>query len=222
MAATPPASTVVQLFSTPLTFQSLSRSVLHFMIYGLHNAHFSLVGSVLLLGLFTANYSMIILFIGMAVLTPLVIYFITHLLGITAKQNNYYYLGILSFFIGYVIANAVVLYDLPVSYPPNADDAMKKQVDSGVSNRKSQALTSMLVIVFLTLIIMYIQFTNEQVNFLAVIGFFVVFSLFGYGWFAGFDKTGSERLTDIFGIANRLLNGDAIANQPFACIREDK
>jgi hypothetical protein len=211
---------MMQVFHSPLTFQSLSRSILHFVKYGVYNAHFSLVGTVLILGLLTANYSMIILFIGMAILTPLLAKFIISIFGASQMSGHIYYISIISFFMGYVLSNALILYNLPVSYPPNADDAVKKQVDNGVSNRQTRALSSIFVIGFLILCMIYFEYSTANFSLIVTITLLIIFGLFGSGWQMLMETGGSERLTDIYGIANRLLNGNAIANQPFACLNQ--
>ncbi len=46
----------------------------------------------------------------------------------------------------------------------------------------------------------------------------LAFSSLGYGWFKLLSSVGQDRLSDIFGIANRLLAPSALKNGPIACI----
>jgi hypothetical protein len=46
----------------------------------------------------------------------------------------------------------------------------------------------------------------------------VTFVFLGNGWYKALSKVGEDRLSDLFGIANRLLPPSAINNAPIACI----
>jgi hypothetical protein len=44
------------------------------------------------------------------------------------------------------------------------------------------------------------------------------FIFMGHGWYKALSKVGQDRLSDLFGIANRLLPPSAINNAPIACV----
>jgi hypothetical protein len=46
----------------------------------------------------------------------------------------------------------------------------------------------------------------------------VLFIYAGHGWYKLLSKVGEDRLSDVFGIANRLLPPSAIVNGPIACV----
>jgi hypothetical protein len=46
----------------------------------------------------------------------------------------------------------------------------------------------------------------------------IIFGLLGVSWYKLLSMTGQDRLSDLFGIANRLLPPTAVANGPIACI----
>jgi hypothetical protein len=45
-----------------------------------------------------------------------------------------------------------------------------------------------------------------------------VFGYVGYNWYKLLASVGQDRLSDLFGIANRLLPPSAIQNKPIACL----
>jgi hypothetical protein len=46
----------------------------------------------------------------------------------------------------------------------------------------------------------------------------ITFFTLGYSWYLLLSSVGEDRLSDLFGIANRLLPPAAIQNKPIACI----
>ena len=46
----------------------------------------------------------------------------------------------------------------------------------------------------------------------------IFFTFLGYMWYKAFSSIAQDKLSDLFGIANRLLPSSAITNAPMACI----
>lgn len=130
-----------------------------------------------------------------------------------------YWLAMMSFFFGYVISNAVALLRKETQEPVNADDVTKNMVASGAMNRKTQAITAIIAtgILAIIVIIMRIMNTSCEPYILSPI-MAVAFASFGSSIYAFLALRGEDRLSDIFGIANRLLSPDAMNNKPYACL----
>ena len=87
-----------------------------------------------------------------------------------------------------------------------------------VTNRKSQAIIAMIsTIVFALVVLGFRYYTGcESILGMILTSFLFVFS--GHGWYKLLSKVGQDRLSDLFGIANRLLSPSAINNSPIACV----
>ena len=114
------------------------------------------------------------------------------------------------FFFSYIITNGVALYERESEVNANANK---------VSRRKSQAMTSVIICVILALVFIsarYIYTGCDTLLGLAIaVGFY---GWFGYSWYVALSSIGEDRLSDLFGIANRLLNPDATENAPVGCV----
>lgn len=123
-----------------------------------------------------------------------------------------------AFIIGYLMTNAISLYQLPVQYPANATADVQKQTDEKAMLRKSRAVTAMVVIAIAALTLLAFRFMSSCDG---IFGLVVGGGLIGglsYGWFLALSKIGQDRLSDLFGVANRLLSPFALVNEPVACL----
>jgi hypothetical protein len=131
------------------------------------------------------------------------------------------------FFIGYAICNALQLYsnDVTGSATLNSPDA--PDTESKVNKRKSQAMFALVSISIFALVVLIFRWSTgcEPVIslFSANIPFGLLFTaplfgILGYYWYELLSGVGQGRLSDIFGIANRLLVPSAIKNGPIACV----
>jgi hypothetical protein len=129
------------------------------------------------------------------------------------------YVSMISFFIGYVFTNALQLYQRQTEDPEiTVTSTSASDINTKIGNRKAQAMVAMISIVVFALIVLGFRFYSgcESVTGIILTSFLFVF--FGHGWYQALSKVGQDRLSDLFGIANRLLPPSAINNAPIACV----
>jgi hypothetical protein len=86
--------------------------------------------------------------------------------------------------------------------------------------RKTQAIISLATIVVFILIVLKTRYDGGCEGVLRILGASVIGGLLGVGWYSLLREVGQDRLSDLFGIANRLLPPSALANKPLACLPE--
>jgi hypothetical protein len=134
-----------------------------------------------------------------------------------------------SFFIGYALCNAIQLYnnDMTGSAALNSPDEPDTQ--NKVNKRKSQAMFALVSISIFALVVLIFRWNTgcEPLINISILDWNIPFGLLltgplfgviGYYWYQLLSIVGQGRLSDIFGIANRLLVPSAIKNGPIACI----
>ena len=123
-----------------------------------------------------------------------------------------------SFFIGYVICNALQLYNNNVtgSATLNVPDAPDTQMK--INKRRSQAMFALVSIAIFALIVLGFRCWTRCEDPVGIILTGAGFGAAGYYWYQLLSEVGQGRLSDIFGIANRLLVPSAIKNGPIACM----
>ena len=211
----------------------------NFMYGGMVTLPLTLAGTMLLLGLFTANYAMLFFLLGYLIAAPLGTGFInlicrsTYLSTkdvckvdphspVTSAEGQPFsspWWGMISFFIGYLGMNSVQLLvrDTGVSTSLTVTNTDKPDYTK-VSNRKSQAFFSLFSIAVFLCIVFYFRIQTGCEN---IWGMFITLLLLGaagVGWYTLLSTVGEDRLSDLFGIANRLLPPSAIENKPIACV----
>lgn len=130
-----------------------------------------------------------------------------------------YWLAMMSFFFGYIITNAVSLLQKDTQMPVNADDTMQQMVISGQNNRKIQAISAiMTTTIFAIIMILWRILKSDCESYVFSTISAIVFGVFGFSMYEWLSSVGQDRLSDIFGIANRLLSPDSLNNQPYACL----
>jgi hypothetical protein len=99
----------------------------------------------------------------------------------------------------------------------SSDDADK----SKVATRKTQTLVSFIsIIVFALTVIYYRYYTGCETWLIPVT--LLVFGSIGWGWYQWLSGVGQpDQLSDLFGIANRILPSAAMNNGPMACIPDN-
>jgi hypothetical protein len=127
------------------------------------------------------------------------------------------WMAMVSFFIGYVICNSLQLYNTnstsaSLNVPNAPDTEMKTQ------KRKGQAMMALVSIIIFALIAIWFRMYNGCEDWVGILLTAALFGLAGYHWYDLLSKVGQGRLSDIFGIANRLLAPSAIQNGPIACV----
>ena len=123
-----------------------------------------------------------------------------------------------SFFIGYAVCNALQLYNNDISSSaslnvPNTSDTQIK-----VNKRKSQAMFALISIAIFALVVFVFRWKTGCEKIIGMILTAAGFGTAGYYWYQLLSEVGQGRLSDIFGIANRLLVPSAIKNGPIACV----
>lgn len=131
-----------------------------------------------------------------------------------------YWLSMMYFFFAYSITNAISILNRETDIPDNIPEQEKENINRKVSNRKSSMILSILTIVIFALVILSYRYskTCESTSLWSIVPTFAIFSSLGVAWYNILAATGQDRLSDIFGIANRLLSPDALVNQPMACM----
>lgn len=129
-----------------------------------------------------------------------------------------YWFAMISFFIGYLIKNAIQLYnrDSPANEVVLGEEEVQK-ISNKITTRKSQALLSIITMIVFFLVVFGVRYYMgcESINSFISSGLFIYF---GTLWYNLLSKVGEDRLSDLFGIANRLLPPSAIKNDPIACV----
>lgn len=127
------------------------------------------------------------------------------------------WMAMVSFFIGYIICNALQLYNAnPNSASltaPNAPDTEMK-----TQKRKGQAMVAFVSTILFGLIAVSFRIYMACEEWEGILFTAILFGVVGYSWYDLLSKVGQGRLSDIFGIANRLLAPSAIQNGPIACV----
>jgi hypothetical protein len=125
------------------------------------------------------------------------------------------WIAMMSFFIGYIFKNAIELYNRE-SPDVEINSDVHSDINSKVNNRKFQSIVSIMsIILFAITVIGYRLYTKCESK-VAVIISSLLFIPLGFGWYKALASVGQDRLSDLFGIANRLLS--PTADEPVACI----
>lgn len=129
------------------------------------------------------------------------------------------WVAMISFFTGYVFTNALKLYNRETDASTiKVTSTSGSDINTMIMNRKSQAILSLASIAIFALIVLGFRYYTGCESIVGMILTTVLFTFGGYGWYQLLSLTGQDRLSDIFGIANRLLPPSAIENGPIACL----
>lgn len=228
-----------------------------FMYGGVRTLPLTIAGTMIVLGLMTANYAMLFFLLGFLIAVPAIVSalniiaeFIVPSLGltswftiscedvctlvipfVTSVRNSpttiheigfsTHWMAMTIFFFSYLLTNAVELLTKPsaesVELEVNTTDA--PDIVEKAANRKTQAIISIASIAIIALVlILYRLFATRCESKLGFIITLSVFGTLGYYWYQLLSSTGRDCLSDLFGIANRLLPPNAITNAPIACV----
>ena len=128
------------------------------------------------------------------------------------------WMAMVSFFIGYIICNALQMYNTNMSNSASINSANASDTDSKIKKRKGQAMIALISIILFALIVLGFRLNEGCENWIGAFLTAAGFGTAGYYWYDLLSKVGQGRLSDIFGIANRLLAPSAIQNGPIACV----
>jgi hypothetical protein len=129
------------------------------------------------------------------------------------------WVAMVAFFIGYIFINGLELYNRET--PDNTLTVTSKSasdLDKKVTNRKTQAIIAMISTLVFALIALGFRYYSGCESMLGMILTTGIFIWIGRGWYKALSAIGEDRLSDLFGIASRLLPPSAINNAPIACI----
>jgi len=218
-----------------------------FLYSGLTTLPLTIGGTLLIIGLFTANYAILFFLLGFLIVVPLgatimdflfswlpeswtkvqttdicriVIPFTTIQAPVGKKDEKVVssaWMAMITFFIGYMFHNALQLYSLQTTDPSLTVDTNSAS-DMKTSNRTSQAMVALISIVIVGLVLVFFHYRIGCESLIGTILTAGAFSVSGYYWYSMLSGIGQDRLSDLFGIANRLLPPSAITNGPVACI----
>ena len=141
--------------------------------------------------------------------------------------------AMVSFFIGYIAMNGYQLYVKGTNIPGSTNQKTNAEIDAKIMTRKTQAMMSFgsIAVVFFAVVAYRLRSGCESFmgastsTFLAIVIVIIGVALFGAGgasWYYLLSLVGEDRLSDVFGIANRLLAPGAFpgsfGQKPVACI----
>jgi len=229
------------------TLKDIISDIKFFIKDGISTLPVTIGGTMLIMGLFTSNYAMLFFLVGFLLAAPFLAFAINKLVGLTGTDlfnvaaadiclvSNPFttmnskgtlpetvivseWLAMILFFFGYMGFNAVqLLY--------KESDVTAESDASKVSTRKTQAFLSLLAILFVLGGVLLFRLQSNCESFTKsiitmIIGGLVccIFLVGGMAWYYGLSLVGEGRLSDLFGIANRLLGKDATKNGPVACV----
>jgi hypothetical protein len=213
-----------------------------FLYGGMTTLPLTIAGTMLLLGLFTANYAMMFFLLGYLLLSPLA----TIILNLLLPPNTLFpdvpsrcqltyhnqkaadsasggpltttWMSMVSFFLGYMINNASQLLSRESPDESLLVTSDGATISKKILNRKSQALMSLISIVVFSIVVIYFRYSTGCDSLLGIILTLVLSGTTGFVWYSILSLIGQARLSDLFGIANRLLPPSAVQNQPIACM----
>jgi hypothetical protein len=129
------------------------------------------------------------------------------------------WVSMMAFFGGYMLTNSLELYKRePVDTELEINTSSASDIEQKVNNRKSQALIAIVSIILFTLVSLFYRYYTGCENIAGMGLTLVIFGALGMSWYKVLSKVGEDRLSDLFGIANRLLPPSAIQNAPIACV----
>jgi hypothetical protein len=222
---------------------TIASDIRYFIVTGLETLPLTIAGTLLILGFFIGNYAMLFFLVGYLLAVPTLAFVInlispkSFILGgkdsdvcnvITgytvpgSKRDTNdsivsYWMAMVSFFIGYVLHNSYSLYakESPSINPKDPQSGAK--VAAGIALRQSQSITAMALIVALAIAILYIRIWSSCDSYVSI-ALGALFGAGGWFWYTLLAKVGQDRLSDLFGIANRLMTTSAMTNAPYACL----
>ena len=222
-------------------------SDLHVFLYGgMRTLPITLAGTMVILGLFTANYAMMFFLVGFMIATPCLSAVLNVIVDAAASSFNIDWFRTKTS----DVCNVVIPYSTldkpskvvdvntlcPTSYAmicfflgymlTNAVELYKLPIDSGadatkVSKRKSHAVLSIASIIVFTIIVIIFRMTSNCESTAGLVIGAPLFGALGYGWYKMLSKSNEGRLADLFGISNRILPASATkVDGPVACFAD--
>jgi len=128
------------------------------------------------------------------------------------------WMAMIAFFFGYMGMNSYSIMQKPMEYPPKADEATKKATERKTMLRRSQTTVGLIVTIVLALFVVIMRAYVTECDSIVGVILSLLFAGLGVLWYFLLSLTGNDRLSDIYGIANRLMTSSALNDAPYACL----
>ena len=215
-----------------------------FLLGGYQTFPLTMAGTLLILGFMTANYAMLFFLLGLVIIAPILTFginwvsafapdhlwffprlsnvcdIVTPAIDATSTEHGpfmSYWITMTMFFFGYMLSNAYTMYSLPPTYPSNDPD-IKAQIDQQVSMRQSQTVIGLTMILLLALVFIGMRFQSGCDTILGLFLATGAFGALGFYWYKALSTSNKNTLSDMYGIANRLMSPESLKNEPIGCI----
>jgi len=145
-----------------------------------------------------------------------------------------YWMGMVAFFIGYMFANTGSIYMKTPSSPimnangnlttptgeVNAkyDPSLNAKMEAGTTLRQTQTIMAFAVLSIIVFVAIMVRLWSSCDGILSILLGSAIGGGAGICWYFLLAKVGDDRLSDLFGIANRLMVGTSFENLPYACL----
>lgn len=219
----------------------------------------TLAGTLLILGLFSANYAALFLLFGFLILVPFTVQFVLNLpfsflIGAVPSLAEYFtvrgggdicrilpshrgvqnsaggkddtrtevfstWMAMITFFTGYLATNALGLINHEA--PPNQVELSRADEQTKTPPKRSMKFIggfSLAMIVLFGLVCLFLRIRSGCESIATTLITVAPFFYLGHAWYLLLSEWEEGRVSDLFGVANRLLPPSAIANGPIACI----
>ena len=233
---------------------TIASDIKYFLLSGYQTLPFVIGGTFMILGLYTAQFSLLFFLVGYLFFTPLLTLILNWILNIvipsswnkkqvpwlfssdsdicnllpsgsddasSLKTIISFWLSMVAFFIGYIGMNAYSILNKQIEYPLKADEATKKATDNKAMLRRTQVTAGLILIIALAVFVFvmrtYVTGCDSIVGGVLSIGF----GFLGVLWYYILAILSNDRLSDVFGIANRLMTTSALGDAPYACLASD-
>lgn len=133
----------------------------------------------------------------------------------TSPTNNMpsYWMAHISFFFGYILMNAISIYNMPVD---------KLSAEWQVTSRKTRAVTIITTTVILWILFAYMRYSLTGVeNAAGIMLAILLLGGAGVGWYYLASALGA-RNSDIFGIAQSMVSQETGNAKPVTCVYSPK
>ena len=130
------------------------------------------------------------------------------------------------FFFAYILTNAISINNRPDENVPVVTSSTTKDDEEKINEQQARITTRkrLTMISIITSAVIAVAFIAIRAmksgceTMVGVIASLAIFAPLGYGWYAILSYAGQDRLSDLFGIANRILPSSAMSDGPYACL----
>ena len=143
-----------------------------------------------------------------------------------------YWMGMVAFFIGYMFTNTASIYmkqpgsavtdgngnGIGPNGPTPPDPSLAAKMEAGTTLRQTQTIMAFVALILITFVAVIIRLWSSCDGIVSILLGGAIGGGLGIGWYFLLAKVGDDRLSDLFGIANRLMVGTSLENLPYACL----